>query len=74
MVSSVPAKVPDAMSTINLTCLGTGDGHPSVERSHSAFLYESGGATVLMDCGEPVLCHRVGRSVFPFEHNWMTNH
>lgn len=65
MVSSVPAKVPDAMSTINLTCLGTGDGHPSVERSHSAFLYEGGGATVLMDCGEPVMRNLKQRGMSP---------
>jgi len=42
------------MGKIKLTCLGTGDGHPSGERSHSAFLYEFGDATVLLDCGEPV--------------------
>ena len=51
------------MGKVKLTCLGTGDGHPSGERSHSAFLYEFDGATVLLDCGEPVtkslMQHRV---------------
>jgi len=37
-----------------LTCLGTGDGHPSAKRNHSAFLYRIGDATLLIDCGEPV--------------------
>ena len=37
-----------------LTCLGTGDGHPSADRNHSAFLYRIGDAKLLIDCGEPV--------------------
>ena len=42
------------MGILKLTCLGTGDGRVSVDRGHSAFLYELAGATLLMDCGEPV--------------------
>ncbi len=41
------------MSTATLTCLGTADGHPSADRNHSSFLYRLGGATLLVDCGEP---------------------
>ncbi len=41
------------MDTATLTCLGTGDGHPSADRNHSAFLYRLGGVTLLVDCGEP---------------------
>ena len=53
------------MSKMKLTCLGTGDGHPSGERSHSAFLYEFGNATVLLDCGEPVTKSLMKRCVAP---------
>jgi ribonuclease BN (tRNA processing enzyme) len=35
-------------------CLGTGDGCPSSERNHSAFLYRLGETSFLIDCGEPV--------------------
>ena len=44
-----------AIMSSTLTCLGTGDGHPSASRSHSAFLYRIGQASVLLDCGEPVM-------------------
>jgi len=53
------------MSTMKLTCLGTGDGNPSAERAHSAFLYEGGGATVLVDCGEPVMQSLKKRGIGP---------
>jgi L-ascorbate metabolism protein UlaG (beta-lactamase superfamily) len=37
----------------NLLCLGVGDGHPSPERGHAAFLYQFGSTRLLVDCGEP---------------------
>ena len=37
-----------------LRMLGVGDGWPSLERNHSAFLYEFPDACVLVDCGESV--------------------
>lgn len=37
-----------------LRLLGVGDGWPSLERNHSAFLYTFSGACVLIDCGESV--------------------
>lgn len=42
------------MDSLSLDCLGTGDGWPCADRSHSAFLYQFPGATFLIDCGEPV--------------------
>jgi ribonuclease BN (tRNA processing enzyme) len=38
----------------SLTCLGVGDGLPCADRNHAAFLYRLGGASILIDCGEPV--------------------
>lgn len=37
-----------------LTCFGVGDGRPNGDRHHSSYLYEFGGVTLLIDCGEPV--------------------
>jgi Cft2 family RNA processing exonuclease len=43
------------MSTKNsVLCFGTGDGWPCPDRNHSAFLYRLDGASVLIDCGEPL--------------------
>lgn len=42
------------MEDFSLTCFGVGDGTPSAERNHSAYLYRLGAATLLIDCGEPV--------------------
>jgi ribonuclease Z len=39
---------------ITLTCFGTGDGVPSADRNHSAYLYTFGDTNILLDCGEPV--------------------
>ncbi len=37
----------------SVVCLGVGDGRPSLDRGHAAFLYRLGGARLLVDCGEP---------------------
>ena len=37
-----------------LKCFGVGDGKPSAERNHSSYLYEFGGVSLLIDCGEPI--------------------
>jgi ribonuclease BN (tRNA processing enzyme) len=37
-----------------LKCFGVGDGMACADRNHSSYLYGIGGATVLVDCGEPV--------------------
>lgn len=42
------------MSSLILNCLGTGDGWPCADRSHSAFLYRFAEAAFLIDCGEPI--------------------
>jgi ribonuclease BN (tRNA processing enzyme) len=42
------------MDEFSLTCLGVGDGTPSAERNHSAYLYRFGALCFLVDCGEPV--------------------
>ncbi|HNQ88158.1 MAG TPA: MBL fold metallo-hydrolase [Verrucomicrobiota bacterium] len=42
------------MGECTLQCFGVGDGWPSSDRSHSAFLYRLGESTILVDCGEPV--------------------
>ncbi|MBI3415374.1 MAG: ribonuclease Z [Verrucomicrobia bacterium] len=42
------------MSCCHLKCFGVGDGWPSGERGHSAFLYRFGDVQLLFDCGEPV--------------------
>ncbi|MBO61059.1 MAG: hypothetical protein CMO63_03675 [Verrucomicrobiales bacterium] len=55
----------DGMSNLTTTCLGTGDGHPSGSRAHSAFLYEFPSVTILLDCGEPVTHTLTRRGVHP---------
>jgi ribonuclease BN (tRNA processing enzyme) len=42
------------MHDFSLKCFGVGDGTASAERNHSAYLYQLGGSTLLVDCGEPV--------------------
>jgi ribonuclease BN (tRNA processing enzyme) len=42
------------MQRFLLNCFGVGDGWPSAERSHSAFLYRFKTSALLVDCGEPV--------------------
>jgi ribonuclease BN (tRNA processing enzyme) len=42
------------MGKCSLTCFGVGDGWPCGDRNHSAFLYRFGGASILVDCGEPL--------------------
>ncbi|MFO1497851.1 MAG: MBL fold metallo-hydrolase [Verrucomicrobiota bacterium] len=37
-----------------LKCFGVGDGWPSADRGHSAFLYRFAEASFLIDCGEPI--------------------
>src|SRR5579871_3995560 len=37
-----------------LRCLGVGDGWPSADRHHSAFLYRLGKTSLLIDCGDGV--------------------
>ncbi|HOB98307.1 MAG TPA: MBL fold metallo-hydrolase [Verrucomicrobiota bacterium] len=42
------------MDSLILNCLGTGDGWPCADRSHSAFLYRFPETAFLIDCGESV--------------------
>ncbi len=42
------------MAVNQLRCFGIGDGWPSADRNHSSFLYQLGGANLLIDCGEPI--------------------
>lgn len=42
------------MSLFSIRCFGVGDGLASADRNHSSYLYEIGGTSVLIDCGEPV--------------------
>jgi ribonuclease BN (tRNA processing enzyme) len=42
------------MQSYSLTCFGVGDGMPCGDRNHSAYLYQLGGATLLLDCGDPI--------------------
>jgi len=42
------------MAQGSLICIGTGDGWPSADRNHAAFLYRIGKVSFLIDCGEPV--------------------
>ena len=42
------------MSLFSIRCFGVGDGWASADRNHSSFLYEAGGNSLLIDCGEPV--------------------
>ena len=37
-----------------IRCFGVGDGMACADRFHSSYLYELNGATLLIDCGEPV--------------------
>ncbi len=38
----------------SVKCFGTGDGWPSAERRHAAFLHRFGKTSILLDCGEPI--------------------
>jgi ribonuclease BN (tRNA processing enzyme) len=42
------------MSLFSIRCLGVGDGLANADRNHSSYLYEIGGTSLLIDCGEPV--------------------
>lgn len=42
------------MSGEQIRCFGVGDGMACADRCHSSYLYELAGATLLLDCGEPV--------------------
>jgi ribonuclease BN (tRNA processing enzyme) len=42
------------MSLFSIRCFGVGDGLASADRNHSSYLYQLGGNSLLMDCGEPV--------------------
>lgn len=42
------------MKSFSVNCLGVGDGWSCADRNHASFLYRLGGATILIDCGEPV--------------------
>lgn len=46
------------MDKLVLKCFGVGDGWPCADRGHSSYLYQLGGASVLIDCGES-LSHNV---------------
>jgi ribonuclease Z len=43
---------PDESSGTSLRCFGVGDGWPSADRRHSAYLYRLGSTTLLVDCGD----------------------
>jgi ribonuclease Z len=38
----------------SVKCFGTGDGWPCDDRNHAAFLYQFGGTSLLVDCGDGV--------------------
>jgi ribonuclease Z len=42
------------MGPNSVKCFGVGDGWPSADRNHSAYLYRLGGNSILVDCGEPI--------------------
>lgn len=42
------------MDSNSVQCFGVGDGMACADRNHSAYLYRVGGASFLIDCGEPV--------------------
>lgn len=42
------------MRNFSLKCFGVGDGWPSAERGHSAYLYRFARGSFLVDCGEPI--------------------
>jgi ribonuclease BN (tRNA processing enzyme) len=42
------------MRQFSLSCLGVGDGFPCADRNHASFLYQLGGSSILVDCGESV--------------------
>ena len=42
------------MSSFTVKCFGVGDGVPSADRNHSAYLYTLAEGSALIDCGEPV--------------------
>jgi ribonuclease BN (tRNA processing enzyme) len=42
------------MNCEQIRCFGVGDGMACADRCHSSYLYELAGATLLLDCGEPV--------------------
>ncbi len=44
--------VPDDSASVSLRCFGVGDGWPSADRRHSAYLYRLGTARLLVDCGD----------------------
>jgi ribonuclease Z len=41
-------------SKFSVKCFGTGDGWPCDDRNHAAFLYQLGGTSLLVDCGDGV--------------------
>lgn len=54
------------MQTNSVICLGVGDGWPSIDRNHSAFVYRLGNTNLLIDAGEPV-CSAYKRSGLSFD-------
>ena len=42
------------MDSFFLRCFGVGDGTASAERNHSAYRYNFGEVSLLVDCGEPI--------------------
>lgn len=44
--------VPDDSASVSLRCFGVGDGWPSGDRRHSAYLYRFGHTRLLVDCGD----------------------
>ena len=53
-MSTTSDRFPRHMGKATLHALGTGDGWAGDSRGHSAFVYQLGGRTLLVDCGEPV--------------------
>jgi ribonuclease BN (tRNA processing enzyme) len=45
---------PAKRKSFSVKCFGTGDGWPSADRNHAAFLYRFGKNAILVDCGEPI--------------------
>jgi len=42
------------MQSFSLRCFGVGDGTACPDRNHSAYLYNFGTVSLLLDCGEPI--------------------
>ena len=45
------------MALCSIKCFGVGDGFPTADRGHSAFLYRLGGQSLMIDCGDGLTAH-----------------